>query len=85
MSYIFLPIIFIGITIFTITQLCDENSNTLNIPIWFILLFLLYFIPLVNVAIFLGNMFLLIASNTKVRKNSLLEKILKLLNKEIWI
>ena len=81
-----LPIIFLGITIFIMTQLCEEDSDKLCVPMWFILLFILYFVPIINIVVFLFVMFILIGGpEIEIRKNSLLEKIVKLLNKEIWI
>lgn len=80
-----LPIIFLGITIFIMTQLCDRDSDRFCIPMWFIFLLILYFVPVVNIVAFSSVIFLLIMSNAEIRKNSLLEKIVKLLNKEIWI
>ena len=80
-----LPIIFLGITIFIMTQLCEEDSDKLCVPMWFILLFILYFVPIINIVVFLFVISILIVSGSEIRKNSLLEKIVKLLNKEIWI
>lgn len=82
-----LPIIFLGITIFIMTQLCEEDSDKLCVPMWFIFLFILYFVPIINIVVFLFVMSILIVGGPEIeiRKNSLLEKIVKLLNKEIWI
>ena len=84
------PIILIGLTLFIFSQF-DNGSGKFKLPVWIFFFAFLYFVPIVNIVIFLFIMVVLSNPWIELKKDSIfwkfrekyLKKLSKMLKKEV--
>ena len=84
------PIILIGLTLFLFSQF-DNGSGKFKLPIWIFFFAFLYFIPIVNISVFLYITWVLSDNRIRLKKDSIfwkfrekyLKKLSKMLKKEV--